>query len=278
MKTKGKRKTRKAKKTRKQRGGALNIYNNSDDKNELFDNILHNFSKQLFMHRFSGHGIVGPTMGRKVYSPGKDGILYLYGYGEFIGEHKLIPFDVKDRGLFKRINYKSIWNENSSKIKRIYYYLTPVVYRNCIIEHELTGSSSYGHNGLNDFIGYNGKKPVSTVIKKQDRPGGALTFQANKEDPYGSKFLMFPPVDDYVIYDFKPVEGQNIYNVPNIGDVILEKPFGDENIWFNEDIRIIFEKGFIPPEIKTNNTSSKNEEFNFETFVRVGEELLRQNN
>jgi hypothetical protein len=278
MKTKGKRKTIKAKKTRKQRGGAaLNIYNNSD-KNELFDNILHNFSKKLFTHLFSGHGIVGPTMGRKVYSPGKDGILYLYGYGKFIGEHKLIPFDAKDSGLFRRINYKFIWNENSSKIKRIYYYLTPVVYKNCIIEKELTGSSSHGMNGLNDFIGYNGKKPEHTVIKKEDRPGGAPTFQANREDPYGSHFLIFPPVDDYVIYDFKPVEGQNIYNVPNIGDVILEKPFGDENIWFNEDIRIIFEKGFIPPEIKkTNNTSGNKGEFNLNTMLKVGNALLELN-
>jgi hypothetical protein len=290
MKTKGKRKTRKV---RKQKGGAaaalnLNKYNNSD-KNELFDNILHNFSKKLFMHLFSGHGIQQPTMGANNYHPGSNGILYLYGYGKFIGEHKLIPFDAKDSQLFKRINYESIWLKNLSwsrveghfepNIKRIYYYLTPVVYKNCIIEHELIGSYS-SQGGFPYFIGYNGKEPTRTFIEKGEKNWrGENSFQANREDPYGSKFLIFPPVDDYVIYDFKPVEGQNIYNVPNIGYVILEKPFGDENIWFNQDIRIIFEKGFIPPEIKkTNNKSSNNDKFNFKTMRNVGEELLRQTN
>tara|TARA_B110000967_G_C18882209_1_gene561744 strand:+ start:1402 stop:2211 length:810 start_codon:yes stop_codon:yes gene_type:complete len=268
MKTKGKRKTIKV---RKQKGGAaaalnLHKYNNSD-KNELFDNILHNFSKQLFGYRFSGQGLAQPTMGPNHYQPGSNGILYLYGYGDFIGEHKLIPFDVKDSELFRRINYKSIWNENSSKIKRIYYYLTPVVYKNCIIEHKLISSIS-SQGGLPYFIGYNGKKPESTYKGE--------TIQANKKDLYGSKFLMFPPVDDYVIYDFKPVEGQNIYNVPNIGDVILNKPFGDENIW--EDIRIIFEKGFIPPEIKKTNNTSNNEGPTFNTTLAVGQLLFNRKN
>jgi len=243
----------------------METYVPSKEDNPFVDNIVRNMAYDMFYCKFirESFGITGPTMGRSIYEPGRNSILYLYGYADFIGEHKLIP-------LLGQV-IRNIYGPEYV-LKQTYYYLTPLIYRNCIITHELTGSSSYGTPGLGDFVGYNGKKPDSKVIKEPDRPGGAATFQANVDDPYGDKFLVFPSrvSEMYEIFDFIPNETTNVYHVPNIGDVILDKPQGDI-IWYNEQVRIIFEKGFIPPEIKTNH-----DELPFNTYAAVGEELTNR--
>jgi len=76
----------------------------------------------MFYCKFSreGFSITGPTMGRSIYAPGRNQILYLYGYADFIGEHKLIP-------LLGQV-IQNMFGP-SSYIKQTYYYLTPLIYK-----------------------------------------------------------------------------------------------------------------------------------------------------
>jgi hypothetical protein len=78
------------------------------------------------------------------------------------------------------------------------------------------------------------------------------------------------PLNNYEIFDFIPDESTNVYKVPNIGDVILNKPVGDNIIWYGECVRILFEKGFTPPEIASGDDL---EDLSLETFLNVGKEL-----
>jgi len=66
-----------------------------------------------------------------------------------------------------------------------------LIYKNCIITHELTGANHL--YGLEDFVGYNGKKPTTHLLKRKDAYGRDLDYiQINMDDPYGDKFLVFP--------------------------------------------------------------------------------------
>ena len=242
----------------------METYVPSKEDNPFVDNIVRNMADDMFYCKFirERFSITGPTMGRSIYAPGRNQILYLYGYADFIGEHKLIP-------LLGQV-IQNMFGP-SSYIKQTYYYLTPLIYKNCIITHELTGANQL--YGLEDFVGYNGKKPTTHLLKRKDAYGRDLDYiQINMDDPYGDKFLVFPSkvYEMYEIFDFIPNETTNVYHVPNIGDVILDKPQGDI-IWYNEQVRIIFEKGFIPPEIKTNH-----DELPFNTYAAVGEELTNR--
>jgi len=259
----------------------MGTYVPSKEDNPFVDNIVRNMVSYIFSEtesRLSG-----------IWE------LYLYGYDDFIGEHKLIPlyfggggklqlhvlsvghgggYDFDDHSESVTDSEREIereqdeWARKMEAIKVVYYYLTPFVYRNCIIKHSLISEAPASDI---DVPGYNGKQ----TILKEVRWGAVSAedsgmLQANMDDPYGDKFLVFPPSNDYEIFDFIPNETTNVYHVPNIGDVILDKPQGDI-IWYNEQVRIIFEKGFIPPEIKTNQ-----DELPFNTYAAVGEELTNR--
>ena len=293
MKTRRKNKKKKNK-TRKQFGGTMGTYVPSKEDNPFVDNIVRNMVSYIFSVSLPGYG------------QGFTGImeLYLYGYDDFIGEHKLIPLYFHGGGKLQlnllnvelKLNVLGVghggdydfddhseavtdsdremereqdeWVRKMEAIKVVYYYLTPFVYRNCIKQYSLISEAPASDI---DVPGYNGKQ---TILKKvRMGPSSAEDsgmLQANVDDPYGDKFLVFPPKNDYEIFDFIPNETTNVYHVPNIGDVILDKPQGDI-IWYNEQVRIIFEKGFIPPEIKTNQ-----DEFPFNTYAAVGEELTNR--
>lgn len=188
--------------------------------------------------------------------------LYLAGYDDFIEPHKLIP--LYDNGGYlqgpKLTRYdKSDGTQLQTSVKlrddhvdgleQVYYYLDPIVHDNFIITYKLTADTSLGY-GLIDYKGYGGLEPVieRDSSSKISAAVEDTTFIANKHLKYGDKFLLFPPTKTYIEFIFEPTEETNEYNVPNIGRVILNKPAHDEP-WYGKTIKILFEPGFVPPEI-----------------------------
>lgn len=130
------------------------------------------------------------------------------------------------------------------------------------------------------FYGYNGLKPIITTEEDPSgHPGVRLKF--NKDAPFGDKFLVYPkfyspdaPGDgsEMITYIFTPTKKTNIYDVPGVGEVIMNDP-GNGEPWFDESIMVVFDKGFVPPKIAHDNTIDEDTGFSFKTFQNVGQAL-----
>jgi hypothetical protein len=230
-------------------------------------------------------GVIYPSV------PGSP-ILYLYGYDNFIAHNSLIPlynkdqkspFRPKPRGFTTDFptdgtgTLSGPWGKwsggllggrehggkpqlspirptkGSDAIDQAYYYLTPFVHDNFIIEHKIKGpaaSSSYRQAAgdvLPEYFGYNGLTPILTSVNVDGQPHH---FVVNEGKSYGDKFLVFPPSHEYIEFKFVPHEdNNNIYEVPIIGKVRLEQP-ADDQPWYGKQIKIFFEPGYVAPEIK----------------------------
>jgi len=82
------------------------------------------------------------------------------------------------------------------------------------------------------------------------------------------KLLFFP----YQTYQFKiihPTRKSNIYDIPNIGKIELNDPEHEEP-WFDHEVCIIFDEGFVPPKVGTIHQDI----FNLSGLV---EDMLREN-
>jgi hypothetical protein len=153
------------------------------------------------------------AQGRSVYSTGKQGIFNLYGYDDFIGEHKLLPLyqntlsDLPGQGnkikiIHNLFGYNQLPGATGSlrggpgtpiiQVKQIYYYLSPFVCDNFIVENKLIFYGDHGTGGCeHDYIGYNGKKPTVKLIQPKSSTQSSK-WQINADDKFGDKFLVFP--------------------------------------------------------------------------------------
>jgi hypothetical protein len=274
-KNKKERKTRKKNKKEKhyQHGGALSEYIPDFPKRGTMETTM---LKAVILEVFQNLRLIGisnPRIPGPVTYPSGPGckILYLAGYDEFIAPHSLIPLYKDDgslsgpKGYNDRHDRLQLSSQRPTNIDQVYYYLTPFVHDNFIIKYKLVGGEirqPWPQSHL--YVGYNGLKPV--VTHKDE------SFIVNEHLNYGDKFLFFPSLTNYIEFDFIPNEHVNdIYTVPDIGDVILKQP-ADNQPWYGKKIKIIFEPGYVAPEI-VSQLSEYGPEIPIDSFLTAGKEL-----
>jgi hypothetical protein len=244
-----------------------------------------NILKSLVLRYFQSLrliSITAPPIPGNVTWPGGYGsqVLYLAGYDEFIAPHSLIPIynnnnkSIGLNGYNISLDQIQISHDRPTTIDQAYYYLTPFVHDNFIVQHKVTGSGSHGTPHSHVYTGYNGLKPVVTVKTDQQRNN---VFIVNENEVYGNKFLLIPPLYDkpYIEFSLIPNEDtDDIYTVPDIGDVILKQP-ADNQPWYGKRIKIFFEPGFISPKINSQ-LSESTTDIPLSSFLRVGEAMTKE--
>ena len=178
--------------------------------------------------------------------------IYLCGYDDFIFPNALIP-------VHSNKSYPPLLNIYDSliivpkDIDQMYYYISQIVHDTCIVTHSLDhafcGSVGIG-SGHKNYFGYKGILPIMDIEPRK--------VVYNKGLPNRDKFLVFPPVHSSpenpsrlrVIYKFTPTPESNVYDVPDIGKVIMNPPANDEP-WYGSQVIVLFDHGFIPPQIST---------------------------
>jgi len=247
------------------------------------DNILKQLIKNSFPLLISSGNLCNKVIGFP-YIPGKPA-LYLAGYEEFIAPHKLIPLynttgqlegpsgyiDSGDNGQINTQLPVSRPRIGPTAFDQAYYYLTPFVYDNFIIDNNLDVRFKKNTQWLNYYAEYNGVSPnviwaqTSSDTTRKHRP---YDNSIKKESIFDSKFLLFPPTKTYTMFEFTPIKETNLYNVPEIGDVILNEPSNTQP-WYDGKIKIMFEPGYIPPEI----ISSLGETIPLNSYLTLGTEM-----
>jgi len=173
--------------------------------------------------------------------PEYNSFIYLCGYDDFIFPNALIPVN---KPLLS-INTTPIPDE----INQIYYYVSQLAHDTCIVTHSL--DFSIGSSGTDirhvQYFGYKGILPTIDIEPRQQ----SRKVVYNKGLPNRDKFLVFPPSDNplRVMYKFTPTPESNVYDVPDIGKVIMNPPANDEP-WYGSQVIVLFDYGFIPPPIQ----------------------------
>ena len=219
------------------------------------------------MNEFAFNFLTVYTQSRRGVSWYEPGVAkYLAGCGKFIGPNKLLPLNNDDT------SYSGPGG---------FYYMSQIVHDSCIITKtgfKRQGGEDGSYQTLITYHGY--KKNQPSLIR--DGPG-ASPYLVNFDDPFGDKFLVYPmkwapdlPHNGQTRYSFIPTEKSNIYNVPGIGDVIMNDP-GNGEPWYGEKVTVIFDYNFKPPKI--NKSTMKDEDIDEDTgihkgaFAAVGTEL-----
>lgn len=217
------------------------------------------------MNEFAIHILLAPETG--FYGPifrNGEPALYLAGYSNFIGPNKLLPLE---KIYLNPVPYEP----------PIFYYMSQLVHDSCIITMPRFKRQIADAHGqvwarlTQQFTGYN-RKPHIITREKADRE---TVYVVNTDDPYGDKFLVFPG-NSRTIHTFTPTKDSNVYNVPGIGDVIMNDP-GNGEPWYDEKVTVIFDYNFKPPKI--NESTMKDEDIDEDTgihkdaFAAVGAKL-----
>lgn len=87
--------------------------------------------------------------------------------------------------------------------------------------------------------------------------------------PLVDEKVLFFPHQTYQFIIIHPTRKSNIYDIPNIGKLELNEPEHGEP-WFDNDVCIIFEEDFVPPQVGTIHQDT------FNLFGLV-EDMLREN-
>ena len=192
--------------------------------------------------------------------------LYLNGYDNFIGPNKLLPIyynNTKRERMADRFGVPK-----PVDVKQVFYYISQFVYDCCIL-------TNGGNGGSGEFDGYKGVEPVFTPVKN----GTYYVNYMNLGKPYGDKYMVFPtyqvgglPNYGRITYTFTPTRETNIYEVPGVGEVIMNDPENGEP-WFDEIVTVVFDPGFIPPKINRENTIDDDVGISHGAFAAVGEEM-----
>ena len=240
-----------------------------------------NSTREFLMRAFitsGGNGcLFGQGGGASPYFHNGMMAIYLNGYGNFIGPNKLFPIyynNTKSESMARMFG-----EPKPTHVKQVFYYISQFVYDCCIITTKQATFFKEFPGYMDSFVGYKGVSPVITGVKtgQHDIP---FKFLLNDHDLYGDKFMVYPksnamsgdPNYRRITYTFTPTRETNIYEVPGVGEVIMNDPENGEP-WFDETVTVVFDHGFIPPKINRENTIDDDVGISQGTFAAVGADM-----